>query len=114
MKSAVRVLAVSRCSGRKIAVLGDMLELGDESERQHFGVGVFAANQDIDILVAVGKDASEIARGASEGKLNTVYFKEKDEFIREMGSIISSGDLILVKGSRGMRMEQIVEELMNY
>ena len=114
MKSAVRVLAVSRCSGRKIAVLGDMLELGDESERQHFGVGVFAANQDIDILVAGGKDASEIARGASEGKLNTVYFKEKDEFIREMGSIISSGDLILVKGSRGMRMEQIVEELMNY
>lgn len=114
MKSAVRVLAVSKCNGKKVAVLGDMLELGDESERQHFGVGVFAANQDVDILVAVGENAAGISKGASGGKLEALYFENKDDFIKEMGNIIDSGDLILVKGSRGMKMEQIVEELMNY
>lgn len=114
MKSALRVLAVSRCTGKKIAVLGDMLELGEESEQQHFGVGVFAANQDIDILVAVGKDAAEIAEGASGGKLESMYFKDKDAFYKVMNDVIGSGDLILVKGSRGMKMEEIVEKLMNY
>lgn len=114
VKSAVKVLAGSKCNGKKVAVLGDMFELGDESERQHFGVGVFAASQDIDVLVAVGKDASEIAKGASGGKLRIMYYEEKDGFIKDMNNVINSGDLILVKGSRGMKMEQVVEELLNY
>lgn len=112
MKSALKVLSSSECSGRKIAVLGDMYELGDESPKQHFGVGEFAAMQDIDILVAVGKNASEIAEGASGSSLSVIYHEEKNEFIEELSHVIKAGDLILVKGSRGMKMEQIVEELM--
>ena len=64
--------------------------------------------------MAVGKDASEIAKGASGGKLRIMYYEEKDGFIKDMNNVINSGDLILVKGSRGMKMEQVVEELLNY
>ncbi|MGN0703537.1 MAG: UDP-N-acetylmuramoyl-tripeptide--D-alanyl-D-alanine ligase [Lentihominibacter sp.] len=114
VKSALRVLAASRCSGRRVAVLGDMYELGDEAQKQHFGVGEFAAHQDIDILVAIGENAYEIAKGASGSSLKVIYHEEKKEFIEELTHVINAGDLILVKGSRGMKMEQIVEELLNF
>lgn len=114
MKSALKVLAGSRNSGRKTAILGDMYELGAESSRQHFGVGVFAGNLDIDTLIAVGEAAKHIAEGASGGRLKTLYYKSKEDLINDMDQFVGSRDLILVKGSRGMRMEQIVESILKY
>lgn len=111
MKSALKVLDKSKCSGKKIAILGDMYELGEESKKEHYGVGIFARNLGIDTLIAIGEDAAEIAKGASGGEIITAYFSTKEEFSREINQFVSNEDIILVKGSRGMKMELVVEEL---
>jgi UDP-N-acetylmuramoyl-tripeptide--D-alanyl-D-alanine ligase len=111
MKSALKVLDMSECTGKKIAILGDMYELGEDSKKEHFGVGVFARNLAIDTIVAIGEDAAEIADGASGGEIQAVYFKTKDEFISVINRYVTEEDMILVKGSRGMKMELVVEEL---
>ena len=112
MKSALRVLEQSQCAGSRIAVLGDMYELGQQSDRQHFGVGVFARGLDIDKVIAVGEKAEHIAQGARGGKADVIYFEKKEDLYDEMNQLVGSGDIILVKGSRGMEMEQIVEKLL--
>ena len=91
-----------------------MYELGEESLRQHLNIGVFARSLGIDLLVAIGTDAAKIAEGASGGRLRTAYYEKKEDFCRDMNQYISDGDIILVKGSRGMKMEQIVETLLKF
>jgi len=100
---------------RKFAVLGDMLELGSYSEEGHKEVGRKIAESGIDILVTVGKRALGVAEGAQN------YGFDEDKIISFENTIeaglflqkeIKPGDLILVKGSQGMRMERIVKELM--
>lgn len=114
MKSALRVLAASECKGKRIAILGDMYELGDQSRQMHFSVGVFAGSLPIDTLITVGELAGKIAEGASGGNVRTVHYKEKKDFYCQMNQFISDGDIILVKGSRGMAMEQVVEKLLKF
>ena len=89
-----------------------MYELGQQSDRQHFGVGVFARGLDIDKVIAVGEKAEHIAQGARGGKTDVIYFEKKEDLYDEMNQLVGSGDIILVKGSRGMEMEQIVEKLL--
>ena len=114
MKSAAKVLELSECKGNKIAILGDMYELGEESARQHYGVGLFARNLRIDKVIAVGEYAKNIAEGANGGNPEVAYFETKEEFLRKINGFVDSGDMILVKGSRGMKMEQIVEKLLEF
>lgn len=111
MKSALRVLELSRTEGKKIAILADMLELGEESERQHYGVGLFAGGLKIDQVIAVGERAVKIAEGASGREPQVDYYKNKEEFLRDIDRFVNVGDIILVKGSRGMKMELVVEKL---
>lgn len=111
MKSALRVLELSRTEGKKIAILADMLELGEESERQHYGVGLFAGGLKIDRVIAVGERAVKIAEGASGREPQVDYYKNKEEFLRDIDRFVNVGDIILVKGSRGMKMELVVEKL---
>ena len=113
MKSALRVLENSSCDGKKIAVLGDMYELGDDSEKQHFETGAFAAGLHIDGLIAVGREAEHIADGAAGGNFPVAFFCDKDEACREIERIAEAGDMFLVKGSRGMKMERIVEKILD-
>jgi UDP-N-acetylmuramoyl-tripeptide--D-alanyl-D-alanine ligase len=107
-------LAVAE-GGRKIAVLGDMLELGSYTEEAHRKVGERAARQNVDFLVTVGERAKSIAQGAQEAGLDEnkiakfATAREAGLFLQEK---IKSGDLILIKGSQGVRMEKIVVELM--
>lgn len=114
MKSAMKVLEISECKGHKIAILGDMYELGTESKRQHFGIGLFARNLRIDTVIAIGEDAAQIAEGAEGGQVDVAYFKNKEAFYAKMGQFIGIGDIILVKGSRGMKMEKVVEKLLEF
>ena len=113
MKSALKVLERSSCSGSRIAILGDMYELGEQSGKQHFEVGLFARGLRIDKLIAVGSEAERIAEGASGGGLQVMYFKKKEDLYGKMNQLIGQGDIILVKGSRGMKMEQIVEKVLS-
>jgi len=102
---------------RRIAVLGDMLELGRYSIQAHQAIGDLAGSF-VDILVCVGARAKFIADSASRnfsengfGK-NMFTFETADLAKKKVQELIEEGDLILVKGSQGMRMEKIVEEIM--
>ena len=100
---------------RKIAVLGDMLELGDVTESQHKALGKQFAEIHGDIFFAVGdrmKKAGEELSKNNFPKKDIFYFENPDEAGRKLQEIMQEGDLILVKGSQGMRMEKIVEEVM--
>lgn len=97
---------------RKIAVLGDMLELGEHSEKAHHDIGTFASGI-ADILVCVGPRAKSIAESAS-GKLSSdkiFIFDNSNEAKSKVRELICEHDLVLVKGSQGIRMEKIVAEI---
>ena len=101
--------------GRRWAVLGDMLELGRFTEPGHLEVGYKAAELGIDYLVTVGQRAKIIARGAKERGLNEdkiFSFDDTESAGKFLQEKIVKGDLILVKGSQGVRMEKIVKEIM--
>lgn len=110
MKAALDVLAATK-GLRKIAVLGDMFELGSLTEESHLEVGEYAASKDIDILVAIGKEAFGIAKGA-KGLGDVRYFTDKEAFYPVMEDLICSGDVVLVKGSNGMHMDRIVKKIL--
>lgn len=100
---------------RKIAVLGDMLELGDKSEQAHREVGLKVAELGIDYLITVGQQSKDIAAAAKEAGISAEYVKSFTDQAKAgifIQNLIESGDLILVKGSQGMRMEKIVKEIM--
>lgn len=102
-------------SGRKIAALGDMLELGRYSEDGHRQVGQIVVMAGIDKLILVGERARDIGRGAEEAgmkKDDIFHFNNSQEAGRFIQERLRSGDLILVKGSQGARMEKIVKEIM--
>lgn len=112
MKGALDVLMHTK-GLRSVAILGDMFELGDTSAGQHELVGRYAAQAGVDLLIAVGKDAGYIKQGAEQAGLeNVLWFPKKQDFFKNMDSIIEKGDVILVKGSRGMKMEEIVKKIM--
>ncbi|NQV13626.1 MAG: UDP-N-acetylmuramoyl-tripeptide--D-alanyl-D-alanine ligase [Parcubacteria group bacterium] len=112
--AALMVLGELKVDGKKIAVLGDMKELGDKNEEGHRKVGRLAATADI--LVTVGESAKFIADQALQaGLAQDQIFQfagavEAGKFIQN--NILQEGDLALVKGSQAMRMEKIVKELM--
>lgn len=100
---------------RRIAVFGDMLELGTQSERLHQQVGEKVAATQLDLLITVGERSRDMARGAiARGfpKDKTMHFATSIEAGKYLQGIIKIGDVLLVKGSQGMRMEKIVKELM--
>ncbi len=98
---------------RKIAVLGDMLELGEHSEKAHRDIGVLASEV-ADVIVCVGPQTKAIAQSAS-GKLSSdkiFIFDNSNGAKSKVQELIHEHDLVLVKGSQGLRMERIVAEIM--
>ena len=98
---------------RRIAVLGDMLELGKESRNLHEQIGTMVPEANFDILVTVGEMAKFFVKGAkSRGMRSVFHFSNVQEVIDFLIDTVSEGDVLLVKGSRGMKMEQVVEALL--
>lgn len=113
-ESALRSLSELRGAKRKIAVLGDMLELGQYSSREHERIGELAATC-TDVLFTLGIRSRKTAEGALEHGLDEqVIFQYEDALRagRELQAYIQPGDIILVKGSQGVRAERVVEEVM--
>lgn len=104
---------LARFGRRRILVVGDMLELGEESEGLHFEIGKIVAEKEIDILISVGKLAQQIGRGADYYgmKGDILHFSSNQEAGRYLLTILKAGDTVLIKGSRGMRMEEIALQL---
>ena len=114
MKQAIEALRDMTTEGRKVLIAGDMLELGTFSGRFHHLVGKQAAESGIDLIVAVGKLAEHVAKGAQEAGMNEKKIKlcaVMKEAREKVAGLIKKGDTILVKGSRAMKMEEIVGDL---
>jgi UDP-N-acetylmuramoyl-tripeptide--D-alanyl-D-alanine ligase len=110
MKAALRTLIELDADGRRIAVLGEMGELGKESDRGHREVGETAAALGVNELIAVGATGAAIARAAQKAGLEkSVSVNSPEEAAELLGEMASPGDLILVKGSRTARMERVLE-----
>ena len=105
---------------RKVAILGDMGELGENEKELHREVGTFAGNCGIDLLICVGTLAKEIAEAAKESsiqaekQLEAVSFDTLEELLMHLGEQVKQGDTILVKASHFMNFGKIVEALQKY
>ncbi|ABR49033.1 UDP-N-acetylmuramoylalanyl-D-glutamyl-2,6-diaminopimelate--D-alanyl-D-alanyl ligase [Alkaliphilus metalliredigens QYMF] len=110
MKAAITVL--NQSTGiRKIAILGDILEMGSFAEEGHRRIGSFIATSPVDYLITVGKSAQWIAREAVEQGFSQAHIYQtpsNDLAIKVLKTLLSPRDVVLVKGSRGMKMEEIV------
>jgi len=112
MAAALVTLHEMPCKGRKVAVLGDMAELGDQSDAAHEEVGRRAAELGVGQLFAVGKHAPLMARGARQGGLNRVFeFPDVESAAQAVKRFLKSGDLLLLKASRSTRLERVAEAL---
>jgi UDP-N-acetylmuramoyl-tripeptide--D-alanyl-D-alanine ligase len=113
--AALETLADFPEGDRKLAIFGAMLELGNYTEEGHREVGRKAAEVGVDMLVAVGEMSRDIIRGAISAGLpeeQTFYFDNNHDAGVFVQNKLREGDLILIKGSQGARMERIVKELM--
>lgn len=111
MKASIDVLATAE--GRKIAVLGDMGELGENEKKLHYEVGEYLAKKEIDVLFCAGELSEEIAKAAQkESKTCEVYyFKTRDALLEQLLPFLKKGDTVLVKASHFMEYPKIVKAL---
>ena len=113
MKASINVLADMKAEGKKIAVLGDMFELGENEEKFHYDIGTYLATKNIDELAVVGELSQNIVQGVRDSgsnmKCNTL--KDNGEAVLFLMSVMAPGDIVLIKGSNGMKMNQIVSNI---
>ena len=116
MQAAIAVLAGRETSGRRILITGDMLLLGEHASTCHRDIGVTAAASGIDHVFALGRFAGDVVAGAVEAGFDpdrvTAHVK-LEELLERLSTVLSDGDVILVKGSRATHMERVVEWLSN-
>jgi UDP-N-acetylmuramoyl-tripeptide--D-alanyl-D-alanine ligase len=116
MRAAVDTLAEMSVPGRRIAVLGDMAELGSLTELAHFQLGEVVAASGIEVLVTVGSCARRIAEGARAAGMPDEAVRpcnEPSEAIEVLDDLLGEGDSVLVKASRVMGLEAVVEGIVN-
>jgi UDP-N-acetylmuramoyl-tripeptide--D-alanyl-D-alanine ligase len=116
MAAALETLIHLKKQGKTVAVLGDMLELGEDSSALHRQVGGIVAREGVDHLLAMGEQASHLLAGAAEAGMSNnrlTQASDHQEMATQVSSLLATGDWLLVKGSRGMRMEKVVEILLS-
>ncbi len=110
-KAAIDLLATAE--GRKVAVLGDMFELGEKEGELHAEVGAYAAQHGVDCLICAGNLSGQMRLGAeSAGLLQVFHFENRDALLENIRQLLRPGDSVLVKASHGMGFEKIVQELL--
>jgi UDP-N-acetylmuramoyl-tripeptide--D-alanyl-D-alanine ligase len=114
MRAALETASQLPCRGRRFAVVGDMLELGRSSDRFHREMGEFAATCKFDALVCVGPQAKLIMDAAIAGGMEPArvsHFPDGQAAAAEVTAWLGAGDLVLLKGSRGMRLEKVAKAI---
>ena len=114
--SALKTFAVLPVTGRRIVVLGDMMELGEQSKELHCQMGRELSCGSFDVIAAVGERAGDYIDGATQvgiepGKLH--LFPDTDEAMAAIPRLVEKGDAVLVKGSRGMELEKLVDRIVD-
>lgn len=113
MKASLGVLSQMKSDGRKIAVLGDILELGSANEKLHRLVGKYVCDSKPDMLFCFGKDSKFIKKEAEFFGIESYFTSDKQELTKKISSYIKDGDTILFKASRGMKLEEVIENVFN-
>jgi UDP-N-acetylmuramoyl-tripeptide--D-alanyl-D-alanine ligase len=113
MKAAITTLGTLRRNNRSLFVAGDMLELGDQSESLHKQVGAWAAAANIDKLLVTGEFAKAVVAGAMQTQMKhaDIFTGSREEILDALKQGLKPGDWVLIKGSRGARMDTVVEGL---
>jgi UDP-N-acetylmuramoyl-tripeptide--D-alanyl-D-alanine ligase len=112
MSAAVKTLvALAGADARPVAVLGDMLELGDHEVEAHRNLGAEAARAGVKLLALFGPRSRETAAAARAGGVPVFHTEDVDELVRWTRANVTPADVLLVKGSRGMKLERLVEAL---
>jgi UDP-N-acetylmuramoyl-tripeptide--D-alanyl-D-alanine ligase len=114
LRAAVELLSEMECDGKRVAVVGDMLELGMQADELHRAAGRFIADCPVDLLVTVGDEAARIAEAALAAGVpddRTTICRTNSQAVAYLRETLKAGDTVLIKGSRGMKMEEIAESL---
>jgi UDP-N-acetylmuramoyl-tripeptide--D-alanyl-D-alanine ligase len=114
MAEAIKVLMLNTKSQRRVCILGDMNELGHAAEARHRELGAFAADAGVDLLITVGTMAQWMREGflaKSNRTLSVLHFNDIPAFLAQWETLLFPGDAVLVKASRGMAFEKIVEAI---
>ena len=107
VKCAIDSMCASR--GRKVCILGDMLEMGTARAERHADIGRYAVSHGVELLLCVGEMSENTAR-AAEG-IASLHFDSNSQLIAELPKLIKKGDTVLVKASHSMRLEEVSEAL---
>jgi UDP-N-acetylmuramoyl-tripeptide--D-alanyl-D-alanine ligase len=101
---------------RKVAIVGDMLELGDYAPSAHQAIGRLATQLGIDAVIAVGEYADDVAQGVREGRpdVEVTTYRTVQELLQQLPAMLRQGDGLLVKGSRKLNLEQITDFLLTH
>jgi UDP-N-acetylmuramyl pentapeptide synthase len=113
MEVAIKTLKSLKGQGRGILILGDMLELGEHAESLHREMGFKAAGSGIERIYVTGDYAENVVAGALEEHMESsdIFKGTREEILEDIIGRLDAGDWVLVKGSRGMAMEKVVEGL---
>jgi len=113
LRSAVKTLFRLPVSGRRVLVCGDMLELGDQAEKIHYNSGREIAKNSPDVVLTFGRLSRALGDGVRRGcrSAEVLSYDSIEDLVRRLRRCLSRGDAVLVKGSRGMRMERVVASL---
>lgn len=112
MKAALDLLCMA--DTRKVALLGDMFELGVQEKELHEEVGTYAAKKEIEVLICVGQLSYHMYQGAvNTSKGRVVYYETRDELTASLPELLLKGDTVLIKASHGMGFEHIVKTLLS-
>ena len=109
MCAAIDLLKMAE--GRKVAVLGDMFELGTDSDKMHANVGAYAVANSVNVLICVGENSKHMYEAALEGTTQgqqVCYFATRDEMLKNLKDILLKDDTILVKASHGMGFDKVI------
>ena len=107
----IRTLAARPAAGRRILVAGEMLEMGEHGPALHTACGRAAAEAGLDLVVAVQGNAEHLATAACAGGVPAVFLRDAEAAGQWLVKILRPGDVVLVKGSRGVHLERAIEVL---
>ena len=105
---------LGKVKGRKVFIFGDILELDNYAKYIHEEIGMSVINNKIDVLITVGENATYTYSIAYDNGIESYHYDCNDDMLKEIDNIIDIGDTILVKGSHGMNLIEIVEHLKNF
>ena len=112
MKAAISLLETA--VSRKVAILGDMFELGENEEKLHQDVGSFLSHTNINVVICIGTLAKNIYDQVADSDKQCYYFETKDAFEKELSKIILENDTVLIKASNGMKFSSLVDACLSH